>query len=67
MMLIIRSEDRWESSLPSRRAGSRTGIGLRAGEVISTGTVTGMLAAKAGEEHVADYGPFGEVRVRFGR
>jgi len=44
---------------------SRTGIGLRAGEVVSTGTCTGMLKARAGEEHVADYGPFGEVRVRF--
>jgi 2-keto-4-pentenoate hydratase len=44
---------------------SRTSIGLRAGEVVSTGTCTGMLKARAGEEHVADYGPFGEVRVRF--
>ena len=44
---------------------SRTGVGLKAGDVISTGTVTGMIAAKAGEEHVADYGPLGEVRVRF--
>lgn len=44
---------------------SRTGIGLRAGEVVSTGTCTGMLKARAGEEHVADYGPFGEVRIRF--
>jgi hypothetical protein len=24
-----------------------------------------MLKARAGGEHVADYGPFGEVRVRF--
>jgi 2-keto-4-pentenoate hydratase len=44
---------------------SRTGIGLRAGEVVSTGTCTGMPKARAGAEHVADYGPFGEVRVRF--
>lgn len=44
---------------------SRTGVGLKAGTVISTGTVTGMIAARAGEEHVADYGPLGEVRVRF--
>lgn len=44
---------------------SRTGIGLRAGEVVSTGTCTGMVRARAGGEHVADYGPFGEVRVRF--
>lgn len=44
---------------------SRTGIGMKAGEMISTGTLTGMLVAKAGEEHVASYGPFGKVRVRF--
>jgi 2-keto-4-pentenoate hydratase len=44
---------------------SRTGIGLRAGEVVSTGTCTGMLRVRAGEEHAADFGPFGEVRVRF--
>ncbi|MBS7811775.1 2-keto-4-pentenoate hydratase [Roseococcus pinisoli] len=44
---------------------SRTGIGLRAGEVVSTGTCTGMIKARAGEEHVADYGEFGEIRIRF--
>ncbi|TWT13718.1 2-keto-4-pentenoate hydratase [Reyranella sp. CPCC 100927] len=44
---------------------SRTGVGLKAGQVVSTGTITGMVAAKAGEAHVADYGPLGEVRVRF--
>jgi 2-keto-4-pentenoate hydratase len=44
---------------------SRTGIGLRAGQMVSTGTLTGMLAPKAGETHVADFGPFGSVSVRF--
>jgi 2-oxo-hept-3-ene-1,7-dioate hydratase len=44
---------------------SRAGSGLAAGAFVSTGTLTGMLAARAGEEHVADFGPFGEVRVRF--
>ena len=44
---------------------SRTGIGLRAGEVFSSGTCTGMLRARPGETHVADFGPFGEVRVDF--
>ena len=55
---------------PSRGAGRlacqralRTGIGLRAGQMISTGTLTGMLAPKAGETHVADFGPFGRVTV----
>jgi 2-keto-4-pentenoate hydratase len=44
---------------------SRTGIGLKAGEVVSTGTLTGMLLARFGETHVADFGPLGEVRVAF--
>jgi 2-keto-4-pentenoate hydratase len=44
---------------------SRIGIGLRIGDIVSTGTMTGMLRARANEEHVADFGPFGEVRVRF--
>ena len=44
---------------------SRTGIGLRAGQMISTGTLTGMLAPKPGEDYVADFGPFGSVHVSF--
>jgi 2-keto-4-pentenoate hydratase len=44
---------------------SRTGIGLKAGQMISTGTLTGMLAPKAGETYVADFGPFGSVTIRF--
>lgn len=44
---------------------SRTGIGMKAGQMVSTGTLTGMLAPKPGEEHVADFGPFGSVRVAF--
>ncbi|HJU30424.1 MAG TPA: fumarylacetoacetate hydrolase family protein [Hyphomicrobiaceae bacterium] len=40
---------------------SRTGIGLKAGEMISTGTLTGMLAPKPGDHYVADFGPFGSV------
>lgn len=42
---------------------SRTGIGLEAGQTISTGTLTGMLAPKPGETYVADFGPFGSVSV----
>ena len=42
---------------------SRTGVGMKAGQMISTGTLTGMLAPKAGEDFVADFGPFGSVRV----
>jgi len=44
---------------------SRAGIGLKAGQMISTGTVTGMLRPKAGETFVADFGPFGSVTVKY--
>jgi 2-keto-4-pentenoate hydratase len=44
---------------------SRSGVGLRAGEMVSTGTLTGMLAPKPGEEFVADFGSLGSVRVSF--
>jgi 2-keto-4-pentenoate hydratase len=44
---------------------SRTGIGLRAGQMISTGTLTGMLRPKAGETYVADFGPFGQVTASY--
>lgn len=44
---------------------SRTGIGLRAGEVVSTGTCTGMILARPGDRMVADFGAFGRVSVDF--
>jgi 2-keto-4-pentenoate hydratase len=44
---------------------SRTGIGLKAGQMISTGTLTGMLRPKAGETYVADFGLFGQVTARY--
>ncbi|TAJ87320.1 hydratase [Reyranella sp.] len=44
---------------------SRTGVGMKAGEMVSTGTLTGMLAPKAGETYIADFGPFGSVEVAF--
>lgn len=44
---------------------SRTSIGLKAGQVISTGTLTGMLRPKPGETFVADFGPFGSVTVTY--
>ena len=44
---------------------SRTGVGMKAGQMISTGTLTGMLAPKPGEDYVADFGPFGSVSVIF--
>ena len=44
---------------------SRTGIGLKVGQMVSTGTLTGMLRPKAGETYVADFGPFGSVTARY--
>jgi 2-keto-4-pentenoate hydratase len=44
---------------------SRTGIGLKAGQMISTGTLTGMLRARQGDTFVADFGPFGEVTATY--
>jgi 2-keto-4-pentenoate hydratase len=44
---------------------SRTGVGLKAGQMISTGTLTGMLAPKPGETYVADFGAFGTVTLSF--
>lgn len=44
---------------------SRTGVGLKAGQMVSTGTLTGMLAPKAGEAYLADFGPFGSVMLDF--
>jgi 2-keto-4-pentenoate hydratase len=44
---------------------SLTGIGLKAGQMISTGTLTGMLRPKAGETYVADFGPFGSVTAMY--
>jgi 2-keto-4-pentenoate hydratase len=44
---------------------SRAGIGLKAGQMISTGTLTGMLAPKPDETYIADFGPFGIVTLTF--
>ena len=44
---------------------SRTGVGMKAGQVISTGTLTGMLRPRAGETYVADFGPFGTVAATY--
>jgi 2-keto-4-pentenoate hydratase len=44
---------------------SRTGIGLKAGDMVSTGTLTGMIASSAGHDYLGDFGPFGQVRATF--
>ncbi|MBT3702227.1 MAG: hydratase, partial [Alphaproteobacteria bacterium] len=41
------------------------GRGLKAGEVISTGVLTGLLYANAGDHIVADYGQFGKIELTF--
>jgi len=43
---------------------SQQGDGIRAGEVVSTGTCTGVTPVTAGETMVADFGDLGRVEVR---
>ncbi len=42
-----------------------TARGLKAGDIVMTGTMTGMTPLSPGDEAVADFGPMGEVRARF--
>ena len=44
---------------------SSKGSGLKASQIISTGTLTGMLRPKVGETFIADFGPFGEVQATY--
>ncbi len=44
---------------------SRTGVGMKSGQMVSTGTLTGMLAPRPDETYVANFGPFGSVAVSF--
>jgi 2-keto-4-pentenoate hydratase len=46
---------------------SRRKIGLRAGEIVTTGSCTGITKVEAGTRVRADFGDLGEVAVRFGR
>lgn len=41
------------------------GLGLRAGEVVTTGTCTGLVPISAGQTATADFGALGQVSVRF--
>ena len=43
----------------------RFGLGLRRGDVVTTGVATDVFEAGAGESCVADFGPFGKVTVAF--
>jgi len=44
---------------------SRTGVSMKAGQMISSGTLTGMLRPKQGDVFIADFGPFGTVETRY--
>ena len=44
---------------------TRLGRGLLAGEMISTGTCTGLDAVHPGDTAVADFGPLGAVEIQF--
>ena len=41
------------------------GRGLKRGEIVMTGTCTGLTFIKAGDEALADYGALGQVRATF--
>ncbi len=42
-----------------------SGIGLKKGEILSTGTCTGIVPLQKGQRAVGDFGPLGKVEVRF--
>jgi 2-keto-4-pentenoate hydratase len=44
---------------------STRGLGLKAGDVVSTGTCTGVVAVAPGDRVVADFGELGHVEVCF--
>ena len=41
------------------------GLQLRAGDLVSTGITTEVYLAQSGDELVADFGPIGQVEIRF--
>ena len=43
----------------------RYGLMLQKGDWVTTGVVTGLYYAKAGDRLVADFGSLGEVALRF--
>lgn len=44
---------------------STAGIGLKRGEILSTGTCTGMVPLKPGQTAIADFGALGRVEICF--
>lgn len=49
--------------LANRRAAE--GAPLKAGDIVTTGSCTGMTVIAAGTTHTADFGPLGQVEVSF--
>jgi 2-oxo-hept-3-ene-1,7-dioate hydratase len=45
---------------------SQTGIGMKKGQIISTGTLTGMLIPKKGDTYVGNFGALGTVSGTYG-
>lgn len=43
---------------------SNLGFGLNAGDLVSTGSCTGLAPVRPGDEAMADFGPLGNVRVQ---
>lgn len=44
---------------------SQRGIGIRAGEFVTTGTCTGVKPVRAGDSVTVDFGPLGKLEVTF--
>lgn len=44
---------------------SRAGLGLAAGQWVTTGTLTGVVPPKPGDTYVGDFGQFGSVTLTF--
>jgi 2-keto-4-pentenoate hydratase len=44
---------------------SRTGLGMKAQQMIATGTLSGMHLVNTTQQTIADFGPFGQVYVMF--
>ena len=61
------SDDPSQWSIPQGEEATRRHIrdGIKAGEVVSTGTCTGVTPIAPGQTLVADFGDLGRVEVRF--
>jgi 2-keto-4-pentenoate hydratase len=44
---------------------SKSGRGLKAGDIVSTGTCTGLDGVKPGDHVLADFGSLGSVEAKF--